>query len=118
MTNGSQGSGPKRPHATIEGKATEVKPEPAKTAPPAGATATSDQRAAAERVATAGASVAADAKKAEAAKSAANASLPRRLPPSRSPRRAPVGFGSMVSHTLAGVIGGALALLAYPLLSV
>ena len=27
MTNGTQGSGPKRPHATIEGKATEIKPD-------------------------------------------------------------------------------------------
>ena len=133
MTNGSQGSGgsqgagPKRPHATIEGKATEVKPEPPKAAAGATAgasvTASSDQRAAAEKVAGAGATVAADTKKSEAPKatgaaatassSAASASKPASTP--MAPPAAKSGFGSMVSHTLAGIAGGILAVLAYPL---
>ena len=52
MTNGTQGSGPsgpKRPHATIEGKATEIKPEaPKPAAGAAPANPSTDQRATAE----------------------------------------------------------------------
>lgn len=123
MTNGSQGSGPKRPHATIEGKATEITPEPPKTAgaaASASATSSSDQRAAAEKVAGAAASVAADTKKAEAPKAAATASsspAASASKPTPTPPPARSGFGSMVSHTLAGIVGGVLAVLAYPLYS-
>jgi hypothetical protein len=129
MTNGSQGSGPKRPHATIEGKATEIKSDPPKAASGAAAGASappsSDQRAAAEKVATAAASVAADSKKAEAPKTAATAAAASTSSASASkptstptpPPKARSGFGSMVSHTLAGIAGGVLAVLAYPLYS-
>lgn len=121
MTNGTQGSGPKRPHATIEGKATEIKPEPVKPAGTASAANPStDQRATAEKVAGAAASVAADNKKTGAPKaaaasassaSAASATKSTSAPPAKSG-----GFGSIVSHTVAGVVGGALVLLAGPLL--
>ncbi len=122
MTNGTQGSGPKRPHATIEGKATEIKPEPAKPATTSAASPSTDQRAAAEKVAGAAASVAADSKKTEAPKAAAasassastsSASKASAAPP---PPAKSGGFGSIVSHTVAGVVGGALVLLAGPLL--
>ena len=123
MTNGTQGSGPKRPHATIEGKATEIKPEPAKPAASgAAANPSTDQRATAEKVAGAAANVAADSKKTEAPKAAAasassastsSASKASAAPP---PPAKSGGFGSIVSHTVAGVVGGALVLLAGPLL--
>jgi hypothetical protein len=124
MTNGTQGSGPKRPHATIEGKATEIKPEPVKPAGTASAANPStDQRATAEKVAGAAASVATDSKKTEAPKtgaaaassaSTASASKSTAAPP--PPAAKSSGFGSIVSHTVAGVVGGALVLLAGPLL--
>ena len=121
MTNGTQGSGPKRPHATIEGKATEIKPEPVKPAGTASAASPStDQRATAEKVAGAAANVAADNKKTEAPKTgAAAASSASTAPASKSTAAPPAkssGFGSIVSHTVAGVVGGALVLLAGPLL--
>lgn len=118
MTNGTQGSGPKRPHATIEGKAKEIKPEPAKP-PASGATASSpstDQRATAEKVAGAAASVANESKKkAAAATSASSAGKASAIP---SPAKSGGGFGSIVSHTLSGVIGGALVLLGGPLIGI
>ncbi len=122
MSNGSQGSGPKRPHATIEGKATEIKPEAPKAAAAtaAGASPSADQRAAAEKVAGAAgaaASVAAEPKKTEAPKAAAAASTTSSAskPTPTAPVPAKSGLGSMVSHTLAGIVGGVLAVLAYPL---
>ncbi len=124
MTNGTQGSGPKRPHATIEGKATEIKPEPAKPAAASSAAASpsTDQRATAEKVAGAAASVAAESKKPEppktasaASASAASASKATAAPP---PPAKSGGFGSIVSHTVAGIVGGALVLLAGPLLGI
>ena len=128
MTNGTQGSGPKRPHATIEGKATEIKPEPAKSAASSSASAagpptgpSTDQRATAEKVAGAAASVAAESKKVDPPKtaSAASASAPSASKPTAAPPPAKSsGFGSIVSHTVAGVVGGALVLLAGPLLGI
>ncbi len=122
MTNGSQGSGPKRPHATIEGKATEIRPEAPKAASgtAAGASASSDQRAAAERVASAAAQAASEGKKAEPAKPAAAASAAASTnkpgaAPTSPPPRGGSAFGSIVSHTVSGVVGGALVLLAAPL---
>ena len=133
MTNGTQGPGPKRPHATIEGKATEVKSET--TTPPSGTSATTsaaagDQRAAAGRVAGAGASVAADTKasaaqssKADDAKKPATASASSAsaatsaAKPGASAPPPPTGgsgFGRMVSSGVSAVIGGALVLLAAP----
>jgi uncharacterized phage infection (PIP) family protein YhgE len=123
MTNGTQGSGPKRPHATIEGKATEIKPEPAKpAASSAAANPSTDQRTTAEKVAGAAASVATDSKKTEAPKAAgasASAASTSSASKASSPPPPPAksgGFGSIVSHTVAGVVGGALVLLAGPLL--
>ncbi len=128
MTNGTQGSGPKRPHATIEGKATEIKPEPAKSAASSSASAagpptgpSTDHRATAEKVAGAAASVAAESKKVDPPKtaSAASASAPSASKPTAAPPPAKSsGFGSIVSHTVAGVVGGALVLLAGPLLGI
>lgn len=126
MTNGTQGSGPsgpKRPHATIEGKATEIKPEAPKSATgaAAGAGPSTDQRATAEKVAGAAASVAAETKKTEPAKpaaaaaSASSASKPSPTPPAA---RSGGGFGSIVSHTVSGIVGGALVLLAAPFLGI
>jgi hypothetical protein len=121
MTNGTQGSGPKRPHATIEGKATEIKPEAPKAAASSATAAPSpstDQRATAEKVAGAAASVAAESRKAEppkaaaASASASSASKAGAAPP--PPAKS--GFGSLVSHTVSGVVGGALVLLAGPLI--
>lgn len=123
MTNGTQGAGPKRPHATIEGTATEIKPEPAKAAATSAApaaTPSTDQRATAEKVAGAAASVTADSKKTEAPKasaaSASSASSASKAAPTPPPAKSGGGFGSIVTHTLTGVIGGALVLLAGPLL--
>lgn len=123
MTNGTQGSGPKRPHATIEGKATEIKPEPAKPAASGAAAASppTDQRATAEKVSGAAASVAADSKKTEAPKAAAAASTSsasKASAPPTSAAKSGGGFGSIVSHTLAGVIGGAIVLLGAPLVGI
>ncbi|HWV82009.1 MAG TPA: hypothetical protein VNZ50_11305 [Hyphomicrobiaceae bacterium] len=123
MTNGTQGSGPKRPHATIEGKATEIKPEPAKPAASGAAAASpsTDQRATAEKVSGAAASVAADSKKTEAPKAAAAASTSsasKASAPPPSAAKSGGGFGSIVSHTLAGVIGGAIVLLGAPLVGI
>jgi hypothetical protein len=128
MTNGTQGSGPKRPHATIEGKATEIKPEPAKSAVSSSASAagpptgpSTDHRATAEKVAGAAASVAAESKKVDPPKtaSAASASATSASKPTAAPPPAKSsGFGSIVSHTVAGVVGGALVLLAGPLLGI
>jgi hypothetical protein len=128
MTNGTQGSGPKRPHATIEGKATEIKPEPAKSAASSSASAagpptgpSTEQRATAEKVAGAAASVAGESKKVDPPKtaSAASASAPSASKPTAAPPPAKSsGFGSIVSHTVAGVVGGALVLLAGPLLGI
>lgn len=122
MTNGTQGSGPKRPHATIEGRATEVKPEPGKP-PASGAAAagpSTDQRATAEKVAGAAARVAADSKKAEAPKAgvAASASSASKASAAPPPAKSGGGFGSIVSHTLSGVIGGAIVLLGAPLIGI
>ncbi len=123
MTNGTQGSGPKRPHATIEGKATEIKPEAPKAAAGAAAsTPSTDQRATAEKVSGAAASVAADSKKPEAPKAAATAasgastSKASATPPPT--KNSGGGVGSMVSHTLAGVLGGAIVLLGAPLFGI
>jgi hypothetical protein len=124
MTNGTQGSGPKRPHATIEGKATEIKPEPAKSAAASDAPAAGpsiDQRATAEKVAGVAASIAADSKKTETPKGAAAASASsttRQTAPPPPPAKSSGGFGSIVSHTLSGVIGGALVLLGAPLIGI
>ncbi len=124
MTNGTQGSGPKRPHATIEGKATEIKPEAPKAAASAAASSPStDQRAAAEKVAGAAASVAADSKKTDAPKTAATSAAASSSASKGSSSPPPAaksggGFGSIVSHTLAGVVGGALVLLGAPLIGI
>ncbi|MFN3745790.1 MAG: hypothetical protein ACK4TL_13895 [Hyphomicrobiaceae bacterium] len=120
MTNGTQGSGPKRPHATIEGKATEIKSEAPKpgAGTGAGATPSTEQRAAAERVASAAASVAAESNKAEPAKPAAaaaaasaSAASPTAAPAPRGGRSA---IGAIISHTVSGIAGGLLVLLASP----
>ena len=125
MSSTSDGPGPKRPHATIEGKAVEVKPDPtaSRTGATAGAAAGStpgskpgtEQRAAAEKVAAAGASVAADSKKSEPGKPAATASAGARpaaaAPP---PPTGPSAFGRFVSHAMAGIVGAVLVLLAAP----
>ncbi|OJU29564.1 MAG: hypothetical protein BGN89_08585 [Alphaproteobacteria bacterium 64-6] len=131
MTNGTQGSGPsgpKRPHATIEGKATEIKPEaPKPAAGAAPANPSTDQRATAEKVAGAAASVAAETKKTEPPKpagtfTASSASKPGPAPtppPSPPPsQRSGSAFGSIISHAVSGVVGGALVLLAAPLLGI
>lgn len=130
MTNGTQGSGPKRPHATIEGKATEVKPE---TAPPSPGTSAStsasagDQRAAAARVAGAAANVAAeskastasspkmdDAKKPATTSTSAATSAGKSAASTPPPPAGSSGFGRLVSSGLSAVVGGALVLLAAP----
>jgi hypothetical protein len=123
MTNGTQGSGsgPKRPHATIEGKATEIKPETAK--PATGASPSTDQRATADKVAGAAATVSAETKKAEPAKPAAAASTASASSAAKSsstppPAKSGGGFGAIVSHTLSGVVGGALVLLAAPFIGI
>jgi hypothetical protein len=116
MTNGTQGSGPKRPHATIEGRATEIKPE-ASSAAAAGVSTSTDQRAAAERVAGAAASVAADTKKAEPAKSpaaAASASSASKASAAPPAARSGSSFGTIISSGLSAVVGGLIALLAAP----
>jgi hypothetical protein len=133
MSSTSDGSGPKRPHATIEGKAVEVKPDPAasRAGATAGAAAGStpgtkpsassatpgtEQRAAAEKVAAAGASVAADTKKPEPTKSAAATTTAGAKPTAAAPPppKGPSAFGRFVSHTMAGVAGAVLVLLAAP----
>ena len=132
MSSTSDGSGPKRPHATIEGKAVEVKTDPAAsragaiagaaagstpgTKPSASsATPGTEQRAAAEKVAAAGASVAADTKKSEPSKPAAATTTAGAKPAAAAPPpKGPSAFGRFVSHTMAGVAGAVLVLLAAP----
>lgn len=118
MSSTTDGPGPKRPHATIEGKAVEVKQDAA-TAPKGAAGPTPDstlgteQRAAAAKVAAAGASVAADTKKPDPAKTAASAAKPS-APAAPTPPKGPSSIGRLVSHTVAGVAGALLVLLAGP----
>lgn len=114
MSSTTDGPGPKRPHATIEGKAVEVKPEAA--APRASATTASapgtEQRASAEKVAAAGATVAAETKKSEQAKSATAGIGAKTAAATPPPPKAPSSFGRFVSHTVAGIVGALLVLLA------
>ena len=123
MSNTTDGPGSKRPHATIEGKAVEVKPEAASAPKGAAAAATpgsapgsapgTEQRAAAAKAAAAGATVAAESKKPEPAKPAAAAGTSRTGAPPPTPK-GPSSFGRFVSHTAAGVAGALLVLLSAP----
>ena len=121
MSNTTDGPGSKRPHATIEGKAVEVKPEAASA--PKGAAAAStpgsapgtEQRAAAAKAAAVGATVAAESKKPEPAKPAAAAATATKTTGAPPPApRPPSSFGRFVSHTAAGVAGALLVLLSAP----
>ena len=121
MSNTTDGPGSKRPHATIEGKAVEVKPETASA--PKGAAAAStpgsapgtEQRAAAAKAAAVGATVAAESKKPEPAKPAAAAATATKTTGAPPPApRPPSSFGRFVSHTAAGVAGALLVLLSAP----
>jgi len=121
MSNTTDGPGSKRPHATIEGKAVEVKPEAASA--PKGAAAAStpgsapgtEQRAAAAKAAAVGATVAAESKKPEPAKPAAAAATATKTSGAPPPAPRPSwSFGRFVSHTAAGVAGALLVLLSAP----
>ena len=121
MSNTTDGPGSKRPHATIEGKAVEVKPETASA--PKGAAAAStpgsapgtEQRAAAAKAAAVGATVAAESKKPEPAKPAAAAATATKTSGAPPPAPRPSwSFGRFVSHTAAGVAGALLVLLSAP----
>ncbi len=119
---------PKRPHAVIDLKATEVvvnkTPEQAKPSDPPKADAAKDQKAAATAGATGAAAGAAAgttgpasaaASKTADPKAAASAAKPAETakPASPGPAPAPISAkrsGGFVSHLAAGVIGGALAL--------
>ena len=126
MSNTTDGPGPKRPHATIEGKAVEVKPDPAasRAGATAGAAAGStpgptpgtEQRAAAAKAAAAGATVAAESKRPDPVKPAPAGSVKptAAAAPPPPPPKAPSSFGRFLSHTAAGIAGALLVLLAAP----
>lgn len=96
-------AGSKRPHATLDLKATEIKsakPEEPRPAAPTGSVPPAGAASATDKVKPGAKSDAAPAAAAPAAKA---------TPPPPAPRRS--GFGSFLSHTAAGIVGGVLALL-------
>jgi hypothetical protein len=115
MSNTTDGPGPKRPHATIEGKAVEVKPDPAasRTGATAGSTPGTEQRAAAAKVAATGATVASDTKRPDPVKPAPAGSV-RPTAAATPPQKGPSSLGRFFSHTAAGIAGALLVLLAAP----
>ncbi|MEQ1696893.1 MAG: hypothetical protein ABL901_13740 [Hyphomicrobiaceae bacterium] len=115
---------PKRPHATIDLKATEVKsstgkPDPAKPADPKAAAqaAAQAQANAAQLAATAAVNQTATGKPSASATPAATAAKaidpkaadPKKAAPTPPPARARAGFGSTLTHMIAGIIGGGMA---------
>ncbi|MFV0295952.1 MAG: hypothetical protein ACK5JT_07505 [Hyphomicrobiaceae bacterium] len=122
-------SSDKRPHATLDLKAVEVPssakkpetPEPPKaaTAPPgkgASSTATPSQAGAATKAGAAGAASQADKHPAETEKAKAGKTdtAPAAKTTATPPPRGGSTFGSLVSHLVAGVVGGAIVLYAAP----
>lgn len=102
-------SGVKRPHATLDIKATEVKPATPQTASGAAPSATSSASSASGGM-PAGAPTAstASAASASSAKTSPAADAPKPASPAKAGPQSKAGSGGFLSHLAAGVIGGAL----------